>query len=142
MSTDDLEQRLQRQPLRATPEAWRQQILDAARVNSGTRVQDASSALRPNILRKWLWPHPFAWGGLAACWAAIFILHYATAPSAAEIAKARTEARFAAAYSALLRDPAAMAITTEPKADPFPVRPERRSPDLGCRSPSTTSARV
>lgn len=140
MSTDKFEQHLQRQPLRAAPDAWRGPILAAARTPRRTEAQQAASTARMNLLREWLWPHPVAWGGLAACWFAIVTLHFAAAPTAAEIAQARTDARFAAAYSALLSHPAAASILAEPREAPFPTPSEPRSPDLGRCSRLPTSA--
>jgi hypothetical protein len=112
MNADDLEYRLQRQPLRAPPSAWRDQILAAARLELGREPVHKPTELAlthpPGTLshrmgegrgeggftgretawrqrcpawfrhlRSWLWPHPIAWGALAACWASVFLLNWA-----------------------------------------------------------------
>jgi hypothetical protein len=105
MNADDFEHRLQRQPLRAPPAAWREEILAAAvRGLDGEQVAThggahgsarpawvrwfkaaepdweapvLSSASLRRRLRDWLWPHPVAWGALAACWATVVLLNSA-----------------------------------------------------------------
>ena len=133
MNTDPFEQRLQNRPLRQAPEAWRDPILAAAQAEARPRADRNPIGSWLQLVREWLWPHPAAWGALASCWVAVLILQRATAPSAAEIAQARADARIAAVFSTLLSDPAAMAILGEPGANPRPVRVEPRSPDLGRR---------
>jgi len=76
------EKRLQRQPLRQTPTAWRDEILSAARqavtprhVPNVTR-QDLLATLYSR-LSTLLWPHRLAWAGLAAAWVLICVLNFA-----------------------------------------------------------------
>lgn len=78
---EPFEQRLKRQPLRQTPAGWREEILAAAREAQTPRqlataqVESFFSILnRP--LFSLLWPHPVAWGGLAAIWIFIFAANY------------------------------------------------------------------
>ena len=140
MKPDPFEQRLSAQPLRPIPSDWREAILAEAR----TSVRPAASSIRSSVtparhwLSEWLWPHPVAWAGLAACWVAILVLNQAAAPNAVELAQARQNARVAAAYFAMLRSSEAMALTAEPRT-PTPVTvPRRRSPDQGRLDPSPT----
>jgi len=128
MKTDDFEQHLSRQPLRPVPAEWQSQILRAAAEETAARRGSSPPASFVLGLQAWLWPHPVAWAGLAACWIAILALHLASAPSAAEIAQARADARLAAAYSHLLGNPEFMAVLAEP---PPPPPPPHRSPDQG-----------
>jgi hypothetical protein len=83
MNTDDLEQRLQRQPLRPVPAKWREEILTAA------QTVEPSRHLSPATRHAWLstlnhqlstvlWPHPKAWAGLAAVWVVILAVNFAT----------------------------------------------------------------
>lgn len=82
MKPDDLERRLERQPLRQVPPGWREEILRRA----GRRPAALSDKASPSSwvdrlrdrLRDWLWPHPVAWGGLAASWAVILALNAAS----------------------------------------------------------------
>lgn len=72
---EHFEDRLAQVPQRPLPAAWRDQILSAAGAASAPRPVSApaSGSLR-GALKALLWPHPAAWGGLAAAWALIFIL--------------------------------------------------------------------
>ena len=108
MNSDDFEQRLQRQPLRSLPTAWRTELLREAnhclageKVGKGARGKENaavtltvdspslpfSSAPFPSFLptpswREWLWPCPQAWAGLAAAWMLIVGLHLSTRDAA------------------------------------------------------------
>jgi hypothetical protein len=73
----EFEKQLQRQPPRELPREWRAQILDAA-----FRPAPLSMAA---WLASWLWPHPRAWGGLAAAWVVILLLHF-TSPDDLRVA--------------------------------------------------------
>jgi len=88
MKTDDFEQRLQRQPLRQAPSAWRPKVLGAARaarVAADARlVMAASPRLRawPMLAVAKMWrelfrPSRFAWGGIAATWLFMLIVNEA-----------------------------------------------------------------
>jgi hypothetical protein len=86
MNSDDFEQRLQRQPLRQVPAAWRTEILREGRRVAVPNFRDASMASLPvqllstlnAQLKTLLWPNPLAWGGLAAVWALILALNVFT----------------------------------------------------------------
>ena len=79
--TEQFEQRLKRRSLRQMPAEWRGDILAAAceaqRINSSRPVARPSflSVLRERLASV-LWPHPVAWGGLAAVWILIFAVHF------------------------------------------------------------------
>jgi len=84
MKPDDFENQLQRQPLRAAPSGWREEILRGA---SGTLAPRAAS---PHVLpwwHEWLWPSPQAWAGLAAVWLVILGLNVTTASRSTDMAK-------------------------------------------------------
>ena len=77
---DEFEQKLSRQSLRKIPGEWRAEILSAA---DGAKTSRHSSL----VTRHWLstfnhqlstlfWPHPKAWGALAAIWIFIFALNF------------------------------------------------------------------
>ena len=99
MNPDDFETRLQRQPMRQIPGAWREQILSAARQASPARHAPpvlrsstaeggrtthhalASRSLLSTFNHQFstlLWPHPTAWAGLAAAWLVIIGINLAT----------------------------------------------------------------
>ena len=95
MNTDDLEQWLPRHPRRPVPGEWREDILAAARSAAARAACGAGvpPALDPGVrpapvprptgpaapwlgwLRDWLWPHPVAWGALAAGWVLIVVFN-------------------------------------------------------------------
>ncbi len=67
MKDERFEELLRAQPLRQVPSAWRAGILE--RANAAADI--AAPMTRGQDLpwwRAWLWPHPVAWGGLAAAW--------------------------------------------------------------------------
>ncbi len=77
---EPFEQRLKRQPLRPMPAGWREEILSAAREaqpvrRSPTADGDSLLSMLNRRLSSWLWPHPVAWGGLAAIWIFIFAVN-------------------------------------------------------------------
>ncbi len=80
---DQFERLLKSQPLRQIPAEWRNEILTATtRMPSTRSVKPAAehsflSALN-HRLRSLLWPHPAAWGGLAAIWVFIFVLNFSS----------------------------------------------------------------
>ena len=78
MKPDEFEQELRRQPRRAIPSEWRAEILEAAYASR----RDPASGFAPHTTggpwwRKWLWPCPQAWAGLAAVWVILVALHIA-----------------------------------------------------------------
>ena len=85
MKPDDFEKQLERQPLRQIPAEWRDEILGAARCESGPRC----STFKPRQVPGWrelFWPCPQAWAGLAAAWLLVFVLNMA-AREPAQIAR-------------------------------------------------------
>ena len=89
MSTDDFEQRLQRQPLRPIPTEWRAEILshaNAAPHESRITRHSILSTLNKQ-LSSLLWPCPKAWAGLAAVWLIILTLNFATGEKSTAVAK-------------------------------------------------------
>ena len=73
MNTNDFEKKLERQPMRTVPAAWRAQILREARL--ATTPEQAS---RSAWWQELLWPRPLAWASLAATWLIIAALYTAT----------------------------------------------------------------
>jgi hypothetical protein len=73
---DPFEQRLQRQPLRPVPSAWREEILSAAERAAGS---SHTSRLTPHS--SWwcelFWPHPKAWAALAGVWLVMLGVQFA-----------------------------------------------------------------
>jgi hypothetical protein len=132
MKSDLFEQRLSRQPLRPIPPAWRQEILGKAAASRPHNDPDPVGAVSArNWLGEWLWPHPAAWAGLAACWLAILTLDRLAAPSAAELAQARAGVPIAEAMFAASRGPRASGLTTQPAPVPAVDRPRRGPTDQG-----------
>ncbi len=95
MNSDDFERRLQRQPLRQVPAAWREGILAAARQASDSQPAPRAthhgalsllSALRDQLAIL-LWPHPAAWAGLAAIWLVIGGLNRTTRDASPRVAR-------------------------------------------------------
>jgi hypothetical protein len=79
--TEPFEQRLKRQALRPVPAGWRDEILAAAReASSVKRSQPFVGRSFLSVLNQRLasifWPHPVAWGGLAAIWIIVFFVNY------------------------------------------------------------------
>ena len=86
---DQFEQRLQRQSLRQIPAAWREEILSAtSQAQSAGRSPSGYSFLSVlhQRLSSLLWPHPVAWGGLAAVWVLIVALNFSSRDQAPTIA--------------------------------------------------------
>ncbi|HTB63950.1 MAG TPA: hypothetical protein VK737_10210 [Opitutales bacterium] len=71
---DDFEQYLKSQPLRAVPPEWREDILAQATAAAGGKP----AAVALPWWQAWLWPSPYAWGALAAAWAIILVLNFAS----------------------------------------------------------------
>ena len=200
MNADDLEHRLQRQPLRAPPAAWRDEILAAAvrgldgeqvathgdlepngipltrpsgtlsrRTGEGRgegrfmatagapspaaggahgtarpawlrrfratepdrEAPGLSSASLRRRLRDWRWPHPVAWGVLAACWATVVLLN--SAADAPLIASVRLTVGSTSALALQATDwsdisgPAFAPQSTPPARGPSPKLPSPTS---------------
>lgn len=73
------EKRLKNTPLRHPPAAWREEILAAAvpdRRPSGRLALMLKFRNPQSTIRNFLWPHPAAWGALAACWLVIAALNF------------------------------------------------------------------
>jgi hypothetical protein len=77
---DDFEKSLSRQPLKAVPAAWREEILAAAAAVGHSQPSPRTprrsfSGTLSQQLAQLLWPHPKAWAGLAAVWVLILTLN-------------------------------------------------------------------
>src|SRR5437870_6181946 len=81
MKNDDFEKQLQREPMRAIPPEWRAQILSAPARPLEHAARRTPHAARFSMLRKLLWPSPYAWSGLAAAWVVVLFLNLAAADS-------------------------------------------------------------
>lgn len=57
--------------IRRLPAAWREEILSACAAEA--RPAASRSTRR---LRDWLWPHPAAWGALAAVWTVLIAVEW------------------------------------------------------------------
>jgi hypothetical protein len=77
MNTDPFEERLRKQPLRALPAAWRNQVLSAAEAAQATGADEAHDSPLLVFLSTFLWPSPAAWAGVAAVWLVILVLNLA-----------------------------------------------------------------
>lgn len=96
MKTDDeqFEKRLQRQPLREVPTAWRNEILIAAQKSvvpeaSSRRTQRSWLSIIYEQLATLLSPHPRAWAGLAAAWLIILAMNFASREDSTSMAEGR-----------------------------------------------------
>ncbi|HTR40387.1 MAG TPA: hypothetical protein VMH87_02065 [Pseudomonadales bacterium] len=70
------EKLLESHPLRPVPAEWRKEILAAAeKAQPAHGRQPIPVRSLPGLLRSLFWPHPVAWGGLAAIWIFIFAAH-------------------------------------------------------------------
>jgi hypothetical protein len=79
--TEQFEQQLKRRSLRQVPAEWREGILAAAsQAQPAKNSQPVAGRSFLSILNKRLasvlWPHPVAWGGLAAIWICIFAVNF------------------------------------------------------------------
>jgi hypothetical protein len=132
MNSDDFEQQLQRQPVRAVPAEWRMEILQtadraAAAATAGVSRPDPVRGLTPAAAvkswwREFLWPCPQAWAGLAAAWVIILALNVnalAAKPTADNDALPATSSTMALAerrrdLSSLLDSLAPTAVVLQP----------------------------
>lgn len=134
MNPNEFETRLQRIPLKQPPEAWREEILTAA----AHAAEDVRRRVEPvgeltfaaawqRRLRELLWPHPAAWGAIAAAWLAIIALNLesrAGSPAVAVSAAPPSEETFELAREQR-RELAAM---LEPVAASEPAPAHRTAP--------------
>jgi hypothetical protein len=112
----DFEESLRRQSIRPVPAQWRGEILRAA------RAQPAASPW----WREWLWPHPQAWGALAAAWGIIILLHVAAPGDSAE--KGKTALASWQDFAFLRQETEIIALLTDPEESrPAPTPPQPRS---------------
>jgi hypothetical protein len=74
MIPDDIEKKLQRQPVRVVPREWREEILQAAR--SSSRAESAMGEPAAFSWRSVFWPCPQAWAGLAAIWVVLAAVNF------------------------------------------------------------------
>lgn len=73
---EQFERRLQNQPMKPAPSAWRGEILAAAQGAAASRP--ASRVAHPvPWWRELFWPHPTAWAALAGVWLIMFGAHLA-----------------------------------------------------------------
>jgi hypothetical protein len=79
-NTEQFEQRLKRRPLRQAPAEWREGILAAAAETQPVKLRGVAHrsffSMFYERLASMLWPHPVAWGGLAAIWIFIFAVNF------------------------------------------------------------------
>ena len=80
---DEFEKHLKQQPLRQIPAHWRSEILSvAAQAEPDGRSQvgthDSFLSTLHRHITALLWPHPVAWGALAAAWIFVLGVHFST----------------------------------------------------------------
>ncbi len=137
MNTEDpFEKRLRSQPARLVPPEWRDEIMRAARGATAVARPEAGAGglswfARFNArVSALLWPHPAAWGGLAAAWALVVGVQLADREPASK-ASARAVVPVSGEVRKLLREqeqlfaelagPAERPVTNRPKpAAPSP----------------------
>ncbi|MCU0785254.1 MAG: hypothetical protein MUF81_14625 [Verrucomicrobia bacterium] len=127
---NQFEQRLQRQPLREMPPAWREEILAAAdnnrRVPPVREPTFAATAFRPlaTLWRELVLPARMTWASIAAVWVVIGILSLSQSDQitvAARVSPAtRQELRAASEQRQELLLELALLPTTEPAEPPKP----------------------
>lgn len=80
---DEFEKHLKQQPLRQIPAEWRSEILSAAaQAQPACRSQfETPGSFLSTLNRRLtavLWPHPVAWGAMAAAWIFVLGVHFST----------------------------------------------------------------
>jgi hypothetical protein len=113
------EEKLSEQPLRATPAAWRAEILREARTAAAQQNMEPTAVTG---WRSWLWPAPRAWAALAACWVVLLAVQlFVGTPAATAVAQVDAP-RLALALEAkrhtLLELEAAVVAQQTPRAAP------------------------
>lgn len=132
---DEFEKRLQRQPMRQTPSAWREEILSAAR--KSVAASDQPRAAIDGWFSGWVREFVafaraprFAWGGLAAAWLVILALHLSGGPEsvtpAATSSVATDQTRQALKQKQLLLTELAGPMEMQPVIRPPGPRSQRR----------------
>ena len=132
---DEFEKRLQRQPMRQTPSAWRKEILSAARKSAATPDEPRTA------IDGWFsgWIRAFvafgrapriAWGGLATAWLIILALDFSGGPESVTPATtssvATDQTRQALKQKQLLLAELAGPVETQPVVRPPRPRSQRR----------------
>ena len=84
---EKFERRLQNQPLKKIPAAWRGEILTGAREAAAPKHAGRQSLTRSNWLMELFWPHPAAWASLAAIWTGLCVLNVSTGERAPVMAE-------------------------------------------------------
>jgi len=74
MKPDNLERRLERQPVRSVPPVWRAEILTAAENRSDPLAEQPTARWIARCC-EWLWPCPEAWASVAATWLLILAIN-------------------------------------------------------------------
>jgi hypothetical protein len=135
MSANDFEERLQRQPLRQIPGAWREEILSAARQASlAEHAPRTTHHSRPSLLSTisyqlstLLWPHPAAWAGLAAVWLVILGLNHTTRDALPRLPKGSLPAA-PQVFMAFQEQERVLAELIGPRETPMAERPKPAVP--------------
>jgi len=74
--SEQFENRLRHQSLRQIPAEWRTEILAATTITSRPKHRASFLSTISHQLSTLFWPHPKAWGALAAIWICIFVLNF------------------------------------------------------------------
>ncbi|MSU62030.1 MAG: hypothetical protein EXS31_06490 [Pedosphaera sp.] len=121
---DPFEKRLSEIPMRAVPAGWRNEILhDPAAQTRGQTARPTSEASLLALLRQCLWPHPAAWGTLAAVWVVIVALNISSGVTSISLARRSSPVPPSPELLALLREQQALlrSLLAEPTSPPPPV---------------------
>ena len=88
---EPFENRLKRLPQRQVPGEWRKEILSAAsKPQAVLRLAVSSNSFLSNLNRRLtaiFWPHPVAWGALAAIWILISAVNFSIRDEAPVLAE-------------------------------------------------------
>ncbi len=104
-TSDPLEKRLSEIPMRTVSAGWRNEILRGAIEHESQKnaIQSPESSVL-SLLRQCLWPHPAAWGTLAAVWVIIVVLNISSGAISISLARRAAPTLPSPELLALLRE--------------------------------------
>jgi len=125
--SDEFEEFLRKQPLRPAPEAWRAEILAAARAGAVQNEQ----AVTP-WWKALLWPSPLAWAGVACAWVLIAGMNIAARTGAPEIDASLPSPPSADAFALMVQERAALEEVSQVQQEPAAPAQEKPMPPGAC----------